>query len=265
MYPLINIFGREISTYGLFGILGCIVSVYFFYQHTKSHFFIIEDVFLLAIPTFIGALIGGHLVFGLTNFDLIIILVKNIHRLSLKQFFGLLAAVFSGSVFYGGFLGALTAFGIFTRKHRESFRQKLMDTFAVTVPLFHVFGRIGCFLGGCCYGIESEFGLTANNNRFVPELNGVCRFPTQLLEALGNLTVFVILFYIYKHKFIKGKFIFVYMIMYSVLRFCIEFLRGDVSRGIYFGISVSQWISIVLFIISLVYIITQNIKRDAVT
>ncbi len=261
MCPLIDIFGREIGTYGLCAVIGCIVSVYFFYRNTKSYGLIFEDVVLLAVPTFLGLVIGGHIVFGFTHIDVMIKLIRNIGKLSFNEIIGVLSACFGGSVFYGGFLGSLITFVIFTRKYPEEMKQKFRDTFALCIPLFHVFGRIGCFLGGCCYGIESEFGFTVHNNTLVPEINDVCRFPTPLLESFGNLVIFLILFAIYKKNRMNGKLVFLYIIIYPCLRFSDEFLRGDTIRGIYFGLSTSQWISIILFITAVSYFIISKIRK----
>jgi phosphatidylglycerol:prolipoprotein diacylglycerol transferase len=89
------------------------------------------------------------------------------------------------------------------------------DMAAVIIPLFHSFARVGCFLGGCCYGIESKFGFTAHGNHLVPDVNDVSRFPVQLLEAALNLVLFFLLYYIYKRSltsdFLKGKIMFIYL------------------------------------------------------
>ena len=61
----------------------------------------------------------------------------------------LLGMYFGGSVFYGGFIGVTLVLLIYTRVSKSVGRADALDIWAVSVPLFHAFGRIGCFLGGC--------------------------------------------------------------------------------------------------------------------
>ena len=115
----------------------------------------------------------------------------------------------------------------------------------------HGFARIGCFLAGCCYGVECEFGFTAHGNDLVPAVNDVSRFPVQLLESLGCFLIFFLILYLYRKGKLTGRLLFVYLGVYAVLRFCDEFLRGDAIRGFIFGLSTSQFISIFMALISL--------------
>ena len=90
---------------------------------------------------------------------------------------------------------------------------------------------------------------------------GIRRFPTPLLEAVLNLILFFFLFLIREKKVLRGALIFVYLLSYAVIRFSIEFLRGDAVRGIWLGLSTSQWISIGLLIFSLGGIVRMIIKK----
>ena len=161
-----------------------------------------------------------------------------------------LGPVFGRRKFYL-LIGAVIAVFIHTKFSKSIKREQVLDIFAISIPLFHVFGRIGCALGGCCYGIESEFGYTIYNNYLLPEVNGVNRFPVQLTEAAINLIIFLILLFMYKRNRMQEKLIYCYMIMYPIARFILEFLRGDIIRGIWFGLSTSQWISIILFVFAI--------------
>jgi phosphatidylglycerol:prolipoprotein diacylglycerol transferase len=122
----------------------------------------------------------------------------------------------------------------------------LLDFVVPAIPLFHFFGRIGCFLAGCCFGIESSFGFTFNHS-IVDEANGINRFPVQLLEAFINILLFFILDVFRRKKLFKQNIIYLYLLLYSFARFFIEFLRGDVYRGFFFVLSTSQIISILIF------------------
>ena len=259
MYPLINLGARDIGTYGICALVGFILAVYFFYRNTRSDEFMFEDSVLLAVPVFFGMIIGGHLLYGMTNAKMLFKLMMNLNRLTFGQAVQVLGYCFGGSVFYGGFLGAWAAILLFTKKYPRKMKRYLRDTFVVSIPLFHTFARIGCFMGGCCYGIKCDFGITVYNNPLVPELNGVCRFPTPLAESAGNLMIFFFLLFIYQKRLMRGRMIYLYLLIYPCMRFGLEFLRGDTVRGFIFGLSTSQWISLILFTISASYLLFTNL------
>ena len=243
MFPFIEILGRQIGTYSLFAFLGLLVCGFVITVSCKK--VNIEDTVILVLTTSVGLLAGGHILFGITNFKSILDIFNNTY--SFKQILNILVNSFGGMVFYGGFIGGATALWIYKTFSNVKFKEHIFDIYAFSIPLFHFFGRIGCFFAGCCYGIESNFGFTAYDNPVIPDINNVKRFPVSLVESALNLLIFAVLFFMFKKEKYKDKLIFVYMLAYSVVRFCIEFLRGDIIRGVYFGISTSQWISIILF------------------
>lgn len=251
MFPEFSVFNRTIGTYGLIAIIGLLVCGAVACKLGKKYNICIEDIILIMISIGIGLVLGGHLLYAITNFDNVITVISHIGEKPIGIIFQELAVCFGGSVFYGGFIGAVIAVFIHTKFSKSIKREQVLDIFAISIPLFHVFGRIGCALGGCCYGIESEFGYTIYNNYLLPEVNGVNRFPVQLTEAAINLIIFLILLFMYKRNRMQEKLIYCYMIMYPIARFILEFLRGDIIRGIWFGLSTSQWISIILFVFAI--------------
>lgn len=253
MFPLVEIFGKEVGTYALCTILGLLFSGFVAYTLGKKRGFTVDDIIFVILSIVAGILLGGHLLYGITQYKLIVALFQNITTLSFKEIFKVLTVIFGGSVFYGGFLGALLTLRIYSGRMEKEKRRSIFDIYAVCVPLFHCFGRIGCFLGGCCYGIESKFGFTVHNNDLVPDINGVSRIPVALIEAYLNLLIFLLLLKLFKAEKLRGRIIYAYMLLYSVVRFGTEFLRGDKIRGIWFGFSTSQWISVLLFVIAFFY------------
>jgi phosphatidylglycerol:prolipoprotein diacylglycerol transferase len=200
-------------------------------------------IFLLIIS--IGVFAGGHILYSVVNYQIIINVIKNIHVID--SFENLLIAVtliWGGNVFYGGLLGGIFTAIIIFRK-RPQYRY-LLDIVTPAIPLFHFFGRIGCFFAGCCFGIESRFGFTFRHS-IIEEANGINRFPVQLLEALVNLLLFFILDNFRRKSFLKQNIIYLYLLFYSIARFFIEFLRGDDYRGFLFALSTSQIISVLVF------------------
>lgn len=249
MFPIINVFGREIGSYAVCSFIGLFVSVFVAVCLTKRLKLLFEDVILMVLAVSLGMLLGGHFLYGITNISKIVSCIEHVSNFS--EVLGLFFDSFGGMVFYGGFIGCIIALNIYIKHAKIKQKSAVNDIFAICVPLFHVFGRVGCFLGGCCYGIESKFGFIANN-RLVIEMSGVRRFPVSLVEGAFNLLIFFFLLYLFKQGRKNGKLLFVYMLIYPIVRFFLEFLRGDEIRGIFFHLSTSQWISICLFIVGII-------------
>lgn len=266
MPPYINICGRIIGGYAICAMIGIFIAVFVSTKLLKPY---VEDIILCVLVLAGGVIIGGHLLYAITNAEKIVHLTGKLTKsisaheaISFSDIISSLGEIFGGMVYYGGFIGAASAFFIYIKRKRAPFVEPISDVFALCVPLFHTFGRIGCFLGGCCYGIESNIGFTAHDSA-VPELNGVKRFPVALLESLFNIILFFILLYLFKKKYASGRIIFLYMMIYPVGRFFIEFLRGDEVRGFLFGLSTSQIISIALLLLGIfMYIRKGKVKKE---
>lgn len=262
MFPTFEFMGKTIGVYGLCSVVGMVAAGVVMYNLVKKKGIYAQDIALLAFAVAAGMLIGGHLLYGITQIPNIIELFKNMSEYTAKDFWRALGGYFGGMVFYGGLIGSFLCIAVFRRFKIAANLKKanILDAYAVVVPLFHVFGRIGCFLGGCCYGIESSFGFIVNGNQISPGINGVRRFPVQLVEAGCNFIIFIVLLLLYKKGRAKDKLVYVYLLIYPVVRFALEFLRGDEIRGFLFGLSTSQWISIALFAFSAVSLIAKRNK-----
>ncbi len=246
MYPWLHIAGKSLPTYALMALVGALVAGWFAeYQAEKKgvHSFYMIELLVIAV---IGVLAGGHLLYGIVHLD------ELEHGL---------AHVFGGNVFYGGMIGGVVT-GWLVHKKKGYPRYPFYDIVGCTIPLFHGFARIGCFLAGCCYGIESKVGFMYTN-AMLPAACGVVRFPVQLLEAGCNFVLFFVLYLLFKNEKFKDKLLYVYLGGYAIIRFCMEFLRGDdLERGVWFGISTSQWISIALLIFA-IFMIAHSAKKAA--
>lgn len=241
MYPIVTIFGRDIGTYALCAIAGMLLSGWYACRAARARHLDDNEVLILLLVSAVGILLGSHLLYALTNFGPLLAAWQGSAGQPLLQRLQGLASYVGGSVFYGGLLGGLAAAAIYLRARRLPFAP-FADVVAPAIPLFHAFGRIGCFLGGCCYGIPCDFGITYTR-ALTPEANGVARFPVQLLESALLFLLFFILRALYRRAALRGRLLPLYLGVYAVLRFFLEFLRGDAIRGLYFGLSTSQWIS----------------------
>lgn len=259
MFPFFILFGKVISTYMLASLVGIFASgVFACYYARKKYLDSIEMLIMLLIAA-AGGLVGSHMLYGIVNYRYIVILTNNIDKItSFKMLFNSLTEIFGGSVFYGGLIGGIIAGYIYAIKQGLDI-YKYADIAAVSIPLMHTFGRIGCFLGGCCYGVESDIGYVYTCS-LIEEANGVSRFPIQLLESSLNLILFFILFYLLRKSFFSQRLIYLYLCIYSIMRFILEFWRGDNHRGFIFGISTSQFISILIFIASVYAYINKSVN-----
>ncbi|MBR2067240.1 MAG: prolipoprotein diacylglyceryl transferase [Solobacterium sp.] len=167
-----------------------------------------------------------------------------------------------GWVVYGSIIGGLLGAYVYCRIQKWNFMQ-VLDTVIVALPLAQAIGRIGCFFAGCCYGKETNawYGITFPQGSLSPA--GIPLIPTQLIMSLGDLVIFFVLFYRIKKKGDVRNTGALYLILYSIGRFLIEFLRGDLERGHVGILSTSQFIGIFMCIFGIALWFYNNKKRTA--
>lgn len=225
MLPIIQII---LPSYGVCAGIGIIAAVTLFLFRRRSLQLDINKTIQMMIAAVIGLVVGSRFVFVLT------MLPNVIADFSWQQLFGVI--LMGGFVFYGGLLGAMLGIYIFCKCSKLDL-QTIFNAITPCFPLFHCFGRIGCFMAGCCYGIPVSFGVPM---AFDPN---TARFPVQLVEASCCFVIFITLIVVEKKK--EGTpLLAVYLLSYAVVRFLLEFLRGDTVRGIWGFLSTSQWISL---------------------
>lgn len=251
MFPSFVLLGREVYSYNLCAGLGAIAALLTLLRIAGRRGlepFVIEIAMWAAVP----AVIGGSLLFGLTNLGYLCSVIADVGGFSsLWDLLRAIAVAFGGSVFYGGLLGALLGVLAWTRRNPSHRAGDVFDLCAVGVPLFHGFGRIGCFLGGCCFGVPCDMGI-AFERGMVAVANGVPRFPVQLLESALEFCLFAVMLRLFVRERLRGRLLGVWAASYAVVRFLDEFLRGDAYRGFWGPLSTSQWISLALLAVVLV-------------
>lgn len=261
MVPIFNLWGKPISAYVICMLIGILVTLYVTYKKTQKHGLDEVKTLTAIIISFIGVLFGSHILYAVTQADKIPQFLADVFSMSFKSFDDFLLSaneIFGGAVFYGGLIGALIVGGIYAKKSKIPAEH--MDILTLAIPLFHTFGRLGCFLSGCCYGIEFPIGFIYHYSPD-PVANEVTRFPVQLVEAIFNLILFLILYrLVSKHKY-KGQVLPIYLVSYAIARFLLEFLRGDEIRGHLGVLSTSQIISILILIAVTVYEIIYKKRK----
>ena len=239
MHPvLFNLGSITIYTYGFMIAIGVLCGVAYMAVRGKKEVGLTFDqannLFLLI---FLAALVGGKVFLFFEN-------PSNYLANPGKLISG------SGFVFYGSFLFAVPAMLWYFRKHKLPVYQ-MLDIMAITTCLVHMFGRVGCFFAGCCYGKPTDGFLS------VVFIDPSCQarpldtplYPTQLLEAGFILSVMVFLLFVRSRKQFHGQMFLLYLMLYAAGRFGLEYLRGDLARGFVIKeyLSNSQFVSICIF------------------
>lgn len=161
---------------------------------------------------------------------------------------------------YGGIIGGVLAALLYCRFKKLNF----WDYFDIVLPSVAVaqgFGRIGCFLAGCCYGRETNsfFGIAFTHSDYAP--NGVKLLPTQLFSAAGMFLIAGFLFWYAKKERKKGQVGALYLILYSIGRFIIEFFRDD-YRGAVGFLSTSQFISLFILATGVLLFRKRSVEKE---
>ncbi len=202
----------------------------------------------LGIYLIIAALVGAKLMLVAVDFEYF--------RAQPRE---LLSLVRAGGVFYGGLLGAL-AVGLWLVRRYELPVWTTADLFAPGIALGHVVGRLGCLLAGCCYGTPTDapWGITFTSPVAAANVGtplGTPLHPTQLYDAGAELVILAFLLAFERRgRVFPGRTFWLYMVLYAVSRYVVEFYRGD-PRGIVLGLSTSQFVSLLLVPLAVIMLI----------
>src|SRR5919198_5006853 len=240
MYPRLFELGPvTVYTYGVLLAAAYLLGLKLAMVRAKARGLDANRVLDLGIYIIISALVGAKLLLLVTDF--------RTFKSDPKE---LLPLARSGGVFYGGLILAVIVALWYIRRAGLPL-WTTCDVFAPGIALGHVVGRFGCLFAGCCYGKETSvpWAITftdpfAAANVGTP-LNRPLH-PTQLYEAGAELLILgVLLLTERKGRPFAGRTFWLYMLLYAISRFIIEFFRGD-ERGTVFMFSTSQFISLLL-------------------
>jgi len=249
MISTFQLFGKTVTMLMVFSILGIVISFLVAIWLTKKKNLSVEDTFYMLLFTLIGCFIGAKLfyfIFSVNHFWLSeLTFLQNFSRFCIIVING-------GLVFYGGLIGGIVGAFIYLKAfHLPVFRY--FDTLLPIIPLFHAFGRLGCYFTGCCHGFPYNGPFRVVYTNSFSTINNQAYFPVQLIEALFNFILFLLLTYLLfkKPNLNQGRSVGLYLLCYSIMRFLLEYLRGDEIRGRLLLFSSSQWISLLLIPIAL--------------
>jgi phosphatidylglycerol---prolipoprotein diacylglyceryl transferase len=255
MHPVLIRFGPfTIHTYGFLIAIGFLVGLWLAVIQAKKENIPVNKILDLSFYLLLAAIVGSRLFFILIN------AVHYInHPLDIFKIWE------GGLVFYGGVLLAVPVTMWYVKRHRLDV-WNTADIFAPSIAIAHVFGRLGCLSAGCCHGKPAEdlpWGIIFTDPECLAPTN-VLLHPTQLYESAGELLIFLTLIMLRNHKSFNGRLFMMYLILYAVLRFIVEFFRGDIGRGFIMGnLSVSQGISILIFFTGVIglFVLRQKSRK----
>ena len=228
-----------IHSYGFLIALGALAGFYYTaYQAKRQLGMAYNRTATMFNIMILSSIIGGKVFFYLENPSLYIespkLLIEN---------FG------SGFVFYGAMLFAVPSL-IFFFKRNKLPSLKMFDIVAVMLCILHAFGRMGCFMAGCCHGkpYDGIWAITFTNPNCAAEPLNTPLYPTQLYSVFMILTILAILLIVQRKKKFDGQLGLTYLALYAIGRSIIEVFRGDEERGFIIGnyISHSQFISVLI-------------------
>jgi len=222
------IFGRPIYWYGVMiaaAFLACITHLSALGRREGRSYAFVSD---LGFWVMAAGIIGARIAYVLANFSYFI----NDPELIIRVDQG-------GLIYYGGFVGAALAVVLYARVKHAPF-WPFADFVITALPLGQAIGRIGCFLNGCCQGTPGAWPWCV-------AVAGVERHPTQLYETVFCLAVYGILLWYYRRRPRSGRVLALYLILYPLGRFLLEFWRGD-ERLQWLGMNVAQEVSLVLLL-----------------
>lgn len=253
MNPYLNIFGKQIPYYGLLFAFGLLIGGLTALIRAKKRN--IEKFDILCAAVFAG-------IFGIVSAKLFSVITSINYILDYQVPF--IDVIKNGFVFYGGLVGGFLGLLLYCKIYKLPLTD-FTDVFAVSVPLGHAFGRIGCFISGCCFGIpHSGFLSITYTNAVDPNTPiGTPLLAIQLIESIALFLLYITLVIIYYKTKPRGICTAIYVVAYAIIRFVLEFFRGDDVRGFILGASTSQIISICLIITMVYVLVYQKISKKS--
>jgi phosphatidylglycerol:prolipoprotein diacylglycerol transferase len=245
-FPAFGLFGHDsftLHTYGFLLALAFLAGLWIAARQAKKAKLDPNRVTDMAVWVLIAGLVGAKLLLLAVDW-----------RFYSRNPRELLAILQSGGVFYGGLIGGILVAWWYARRYSLP-GWTTADVLAPGVILGQAIGRLGCFAAGCCYGKPTNlpWAVTFTDvyaNRTTNTPLDTPLHPSQLYESALAFLLFFGLLWLADRKRFPGQVVLSYTIGYSVIRFVLEFWRGDPDRGSFFGgaLSTSQLIAIVLVV-----------------
>lgn len=249
MFPRIPLPGLPfgLPTYGLLVALGFLTALWLAERLARRHGFAPHVVQDTAVWACIAGLLGAKIA--------LLVVEPSGWREAWRT-------LFQGGVFYGGFIAAVAAV-LFLCHRRKLDPHALGDVLAAPLALGHAFGRVGCFLAGCCFGSEcsAPWAVHYSHPDSMPVQSGIPSFvglhPVQIYEAAGNLLIAGAMLLLLARRRFPGQVFWTYAAVYGAFRFTVENWRGD-ERGSLGPFTTSQAVGLVALVAGLTMLAVQS-------
>lgn len=230
----------EIRYYGIIYALGFVLAYFFIGYLAKQRGLkltkedILDFLFYLIIGTVLGARLFEIIVYNPAYY--------------LQKPFEMIAIWHGGLSFHGGLIGASIAAYIFCRLRKINFYE-LADIVVIPLAFGLFLGRIANFINGELVGRVTDLPWCVKFKNY-----GGCRHPSQLYESFKNLVIFSVLWFVKGKRLKRGVMFWSFVVMYSTLRFFVEFFRAPDSQiGFIFGLTMGQWLNVVMFVVGVCF------------
>jgi phosphatidylglycerol---prolipoprotein diacylglyceryl transferase len=254
MYPILfEIAGWPVYSYGVLLALAYLVGLQLAVVRARRRGLDGAKIMDFGIYLIIAALVGAKLMLLIVDFDYF----RNQPR-------EIMSIVRAGGVFYGGLIAAFLV-GLWLVRRYQLPVWTTADLIAPGIALGHIVGRLGCLLAGCCYGKPTSmpWGITFTHPTAAANVGtplGTPLHPTQLYDAGAELLILVFLLVSERRgKPFAGRTFWMYMVLYGIARFIVEFFRGD-ERGMWLGVSTSQLVSLLIVPIGIIMLLRLRSK-----
>jgi len=215
-----------------------------------------QTIFDLGLYLLISAVVGARIFHVLQHRD---------SYESLIDIIGIWRGGLSGLAFYGGFILALVVGILYLRAKKLSVAE-VTDIIAPSMILGVSIGRIGCFLAGCCFGKPTSlpWGVTFPEESMAwIEIGAQRVHPTQLYSVVSLFSISIILLILQKHMKFPGQLFILSILMYSIHRFLIDFLRYYTPDERIGSLATSQVMSIIAGTSALAVMIFLAVRRSS--
>lgn len=258
MVPIIDIAGLKVHTYLVAGILAWIAGSMFFFISQRKEGKPTWKIILLLLFFTAGFLFGSRIFAGFSRPELHTQVPVNASRM---RFW-----LHAGESFYGALLGGLGGAAVACIILRLQILM-ILDSAASALMLMLGICKLGCLLGGCCWGNPTLFPLALEFHDFEAPVRpiGVPLHATQLYEMTIAMLIFILLVWANRKKRLSGLPLTLALTIYPVARFIIEFLRGG-KLLFFYGLTINQWMSLLVFAMGLfvLYVAISTNRKDAV-
>jgi phosphatidylglycerol:prolipoprotein diacylglycerol transferase len=238
----LNLFGFGLGTYVLIAAVAVCIGIFLAVKEMEQRKINKKDITYSLISAFIGVYFGARIFYFFSPFGLE------------YNWYNLFLPWKGGGTSIGGIVGAIAGISIYALYKKQNIWNYL-NSFALSAAAAFFIARIGCSLHGCCSGIATDLPWAWYNLK-----TAALTHPTQIYDSFANLCILCVLIFLRKKGWFKKNLVLWFLMLYSSVRFFLEFKRLDYINYNYAGMDITQWLCLGIFIVSLILLIKRSSK-----